>query len=1025
MSDARLEIGERVRFRSLRWEVAEADRDGVVGLFGRDRENQGRLAHVVLGLGEPIERLEVPQLRWTVGEPRWSHLEWRALHDAYRLTLSHGRGNLASADWGRLILEPYQLVPLQRIESLPFPRILIADDTGLGKTAEAGLILFRLLQRRRADRILILCRAQPEPERWRDEMLEKFGIDFTVINDGDDYARIRRDVPAHLNVFGHIPRIAMSMYFAAPTKRGTSIADDLSKVKWDAVVVDEAHHLAESGDGGKRLAELGEIVAQTCEEGALILLTATPHDGRAASFASLLRLIDPYLVVDPDRLDPAIVRPLVVRRLKPRVIKADGSRFLRREVHPLSVPGTTAERALDKGLRSYCRELRQKSKALASAGERNLAMGATFLETFFRRRLASSAHSLRESLRNRLDVLAEKRFPTGAPKPEADRDSSPIDAARFDLPSGKSEEVVVKDLLERADRIPLGREAKVDALVKLVKRILEGTVERVVVFTEFVDTLDMLATVFESEGFVEQLPAQPTETKVGRGLFFRYEGSTPAHHRREIRSRFLSDPNVRVLLATDAASESINLHHGCRHVVHMETVWNPNRYEQRNGRIDRYGQTQRPQVYLLYNEHSIDERVATVGYAKLEKIAEDLGSVSNVLPIGQRVDVTSFIDRLGDERIADVEKAVEARLDEAAAASRGEEEAEGTGEIIRGESFDEADLRGVEEALTASRAFVPEFGHVRQFLEVFLRAEGGDLQPVPGEPDVFSVRLPDVVRRELGIDGVARGTFLRDLAVRDARAGATERVEFLSPGHRVVGACLRRARGWVHRGGFSSRVTYRRVAASSPDGILFTFAMRFLDGRGEAIEERFESVLARLDGSTSTSSAEDLQLFLSSGSGGNVTDGERRALQSDYAAKFDRCREAAEAEAKRRADSRAGELEHAQRLVVEEALIRLGRWKLASEDRLRRRTVAEAGAVPSAVQLSLEFSEDAKARARLAREAERRRRLFREEQERLLKLEERRRVEIRSMGSAKLESLDLIGAVALVRPATTIEDRQP
>jgi SNF2 family DNA or RNA helicase len=108
---------------------------------------------------------------------------WRALHNAFRLTLSHGKGNLSSVDWGRLILEPYQLVPLQRIKNLPFPRILIGDDTGLGKTAEAGLIPYRLMQKRRADRVLILCRAKPEPERWRDEMKEKFGIDLTVINE--------------------------------------------------------------------------------------------------------------------------------------------------------------------------------------------------------------------------------------------------------------------------------------------------------------------------------------------------------------------------------------------------------------------------------------------------------------------------------------------------------------------------------------------------------------------------------------------------------------------------------------------------------------------------------------------------------------------------------------------------------------------------------------------------------------------------------------------------------------------------
>jgi hypothetical protein len=158
------EIGQRVTFRSLEWEVAETLSGGSIALFGRSFANQGRTIRVIPGL-EPITSTRPPAIGWTIGKPGYDHTAWKALHDAFRLTLSHGRGHLASVDWGRLILEPYQLVPLQRIERLPFPRLLIADDTGLGKTAEAGLILFRLLQRRRADRVLIITRARPEPER--------------------------------------------------------------------------------------------------------------------------------------------------------------------------------------------------------------------------------------------------------------------------------------------------------------------------------------------------------------------------------------------------------------------------------------------------------------------------------------------------------------------------------------------------------------------------------------------------------------------------------------------------------------------------------------------------------------------------------------------------------------------------------------------------------------------------------------------------------------------------------------------
>ena len=301
-------------------------------------------------------------------------------------------------------------------------------------------------------------------------MKEKFGIDFSVINDGQDYARVRGDVPAHLNVFGAVPRIAMSMYFAAQKH----VIDDLRRdVRWDMVIIDEAHHVAQRGAKDKNLAELGRVVAERCE--ALLLLTATPHDGKAEAFASLLRLLDPYLVVDPDHLDPAIVRPLRVRRLKANVIKSDGSRFLRRQIHVLAVPPAKAENWLDRGVRGYCRQLRERAKELKKQGgkSRSRAEGAGFLESFLRKRLASGAFACGESLRRRRDVLQGKADVISTDESIEDRDDRALLVAELELPSGKSELEVVEDLIIRAERIPEGDETKAAALVRLLQQILQ------------------------------------------------------------------------------------------------------------------------------------------------------------------------------------------------------------------------------------------------------------------------------------------------------------------------------------------------------------------------------------------------------------------------------------------------------------------------------------------------------------------------------------------------------------------------
>jgi superfamily II DNA or RNA helicase len=972
-----LEIGQRVIFRSLQWEVADNSSDAVVELFGRDRLNQGEIVRAILGL-EPITPARMPDLTWTIGTPGWSHLHWKALHDAFRLTLAHGRGNLSSVDWGRLILEPYQLVPLQRIENLPFPRLLIADDTGLGKTAEAGLILFRLMQRRRAERVLVLCRARPEPERWQQELREKFGIEAEVINDGQDYARLRRSVPAHLNVFAYVPRLIMSMHFAAQPH----IVDELRRdVRWDTIIIDEAHHLAERGSSRKRLWELAQVVCGKSDNDPLLLLTATPHDGKGESFASLIRLLDPYAVVDPDRLDPAIVRPLVVRRLKTQVVKADGSRFVRRSINVLDVEPyrSKAERALDKGLRGYTNQLRKRAEQLAEIGERNRAMGASFLESFLRKRLASSVTALRESLPNRLKVVQGQALLVEPEDVTDDVSQAALNAEVNQLPDGRSEEEVLIDLIARAEKIAEGDEAKVKALTELLDRILADRAEKVIIFTEFVDTLEMLSRVLDRSGRT--------------GQYVTYHGATP--NREAQRRKFLTDPQTRIFLATDAASEGINLQEACRVLIHVEVPWNPNRYEQRNGRIDRYGQTQRPEVYLLVAAQSLEQRVAEVVVRKLEMIAEQVGSVSNVFPLVNKVDIDEFLARADAEQVEAAAVEMDRQLDVALAESQAELDEQISTELLRGDGFGDAEMAAIDAALAEARTLVPEFRDVEEFLRTYFQAEGGTIEPT-GDDGIVRVSVPRALRPEInGVEKYARATFRRDVAVAEKDREAEQRVEFLSPGHPLVRAALRRMRGKVYAADFASRVSYRRVVASETPGFVFTFAQRFLDGRGEAIEERFEPVFVALTGPVSTDSESDRRKFLLP-SRGNLTPDEQRVLTSRFKADFERARDAAQAEALRRQAERVKMLSENQDHIAEDALIRLGRWEQASQQRIDQRLTAMG-----AQQMDL-FGVVA-----------RRLRQFQKEQEQLLRQKETRRAEIRAMKQVRADALDAIGALVV------------
>jgi len=306
---------------------------------------------------------------------------------------------------------------------------------------------------------------------------------------------------------------------------------------------------------------------------------------------------------------------------------------------------------------------------------------------------------------------------------------------------------------------------------------------------------------------------------------------------------------------------------------------------------------------------------------------------------------------------------------------------------------------------------VPEYRDVEAFLRTFFRLEGGRLEET-SEEGVFRVIVPRSLQGEIRRDSYERATFRRDLAVAEEDREESRRVEFLSPGHPLVQAALRRIRGKIHSPHFPSRMAYRRTPPGSPAGFVFTYALRFVDGRGETVEERFEAVFVGLDGQVSHDGLADLRWIAECRSFGHLSEAEARALLPRFQATFETAKALAEAEVRRRQAERTRELEVLQRSIAEEALIRLGRWKQACEDRLARRAV-EALVGPGPVQFDL-FGQRQRDYERMVRERERRVRQFEREREQLLKQEQERRGEIRAMETVRADAVDAIGALLLI-----------
>lgn len=306
--------GTEVQARGLRWEVVTSDNLGQQMLY-RLRCLDDALRGQELDLLHPFEQVEpiIRDLRTDRAAPLRN---WLVYHQAFLLEQALGPHALLAVQPGRLRMEPYQLVPVIRALRMSRVRMLLADGVGLGKTIQAGLVITELIARRVAHRVLIVSPAGPLLEQWRMELAERFGLRMRIV-DRAALEQIRRETEHGANPFDHIPLGLVSIDFLKQER----VLEQLERASYDVVVIDEAHHCMDLGTAQERddsqRRRLAEVLARRCD--ALLLLTATPHDGNDRSFASLCELLDPSLVDGRGMLRGERYRPYVVRRLKSHI----------------------------------------------------------------------------------------------------------------------------------------------------------------------------------------------------------------------------------------------------------------------------------------------------------------------------------------------------------------------------------------------------------------------------------------------------------------------------------------------------------------------------------------------------------------------------------------------------------------------------------------------------------------------------------------------------------------------------------
>jgi SNF2 family DNA or RNA helicase len=555
-------------------------------------------------------------------------------------------------------IDYYQLEPLRKALLLPRVNLFIADDVGLGKTIEAGLIARELLLRKKVRDIVVSCPPSVLPQ-WKDELEQRFGLTFEVL-DKDYIIRVRRERGYSTNPWDTHTRFLISHRLLIDEAYTAPMRAWLSDFRpGSLLILDEAHHAAPSS--GSRYAIDSNItrairdLAPRFEH--RLFLTATPHNGHSNSFSALLEILDPQRFCRGVPVkSKKLLEDVMVRRLKEDIREVQGG-FPRRNVKQVDIdnlPKDAPELRLSVLLDEY-RQLREER--LKGESKRKQTASA-LLVCGLQQRLLSSIEAFARTLRVHRRTIERQRSENPATPPsrpglfdligggvgsEDDRAELDADAlereedAQFEAATIAGATKLRADetgLLDEMTRIAEESRGEPDARIRylldwIMKHMCPGSPPkwndtRVLIFTEYEDTLRYLR---------QQIAGAIAGTDQAEQRIEVYHGPTPQTRRKEIQRAFNADPRkypLRILLATDAGREGINLQTRCSDLFHFDVPWNPSRLEQRNGRIDRKLQ-QKTEVncyYFVYKDRA-EDRVLRALVRKTDIIKRELGSLAH------------------------------------------------------------------------------------------------------------------------------------------------------------------------------------------------------------------------------------------------------------------------------------------------------------------------------------------------------------------------------------------------------------
>jgi superfamily II DNA/RNA helicase len=491
---------------------------------------------------------------------------------------------------------PYQLDPAILALKQPRQRILMADAVGLGKTIEAGILLSELIKRGKGKRILVLT-VKSMLTQFQKELWSRFTIPLVRL-DSIGIQRIRTKIPTNHNPFYYYDKSIISI---DTLKQDAEYRTYIENSYWDIIVIDEAHNVAERGSGSgthSMRARLVKLLSSRSDT--LIMLTATPHDGKPRAFASLMTMLNPTAIANPEDYGPNDVKGLFIRRFKKDIKDQVAKSFMERKIAVAEcIASPVEEKVFDKFVQLNFTKLEQRRTA-----------GMLF-KTTLEKSLFSSPQACLQTVNNRMERLK--------------KDNNQVyddDIRKLEQLASSLAEISKKDF------------SKYRKLLEIIQDSKHGlgwdgkdTTDRLVIFTERIETLNFLEKNLKSD-----LNLKDDQIAILHGTMSDLE-------QQEIVDSFGRDESpIRLLIASDVASEGINLHFLCHKMIHFDIPWSLMVFQQRNGRIDRYGQEREPLIVYLKTESQNpkikgDVRILELLIQKDEQAVKNIGDPSALMGV--------------------------------------------------------------------------------------------------------------------------------------------------------------------------------------------------------------------------------------------------------------------------------------------------------------------------------------------------------------------------------------------------------